>query len=367
MNIESIYFDIFLSCGMIHLVLTAVMSLFARHQVKYLSIAWIMGIFAFALLSVSYYASTQKAHPGILHPAMLIALVAISYLQSIYPLSIPMPGYLQWGRMWRYAAPALVFIGFYVLGILVGDRPLVINGLKDIRDNIFSSDLLLRIGMLLTSFYYIANIFLLPRRLTQVSYPHYLVGYSTLLGLSAIFYLFIALNYKPYLMMVYAIIFTGLNAYLCLRTLETTALELPKPVVKEVKKAPTDEDLRKSEMDFNEANLQRFQRVEYWMQNNVDVWTNSDFNRDALCREAGINRHLVLQSLRSQGYNNIRDYISAYRIHELQRRIREGRVTTVADGQDVGFGTLKTLRSTFLKFVGVTIDQYLQENTPTKE
>ena len=361
MNMERLFFDIFLTCGITHLILTAVMALFARHQVKYLSIAWIMGIFAFSFLAIAPYASTEGPHAGVLHPAMLAALVATSYLQSIYPLSIPLPGYLQWGRMWRYASPALIFLAFYALGFVMGSEQVVIESFADFRAHLLSSDLLIRIGMLLTSFYYIANIFRLPRRLSHVPYPRYLIAYSALLGMNAVFFVFIAFNYHTYLIMIYAAVFTLLNAYLCMRVLETRALQLPKPVITQVEEVPTDEEIGESEKDFNDANLVRFRRAEYWMQHNKDIWTDSAFKRDDLCRETGINRHLLLQCLRSQGYNNVHDYINTYRIGELKRLIRTRRVTTVGGALNAGFGTLRTVRTCFEKLEGISLDQYLQQ------
>jgi len=361
MDKQSIYFNIFLSCGMVHLVLAAVMALFARHQVKYLSIAWIIGIFAFALLGVTPYAASAPAQPGVLHPAMLVALLSISYLQSIYPLSIPMPGYLQWERMWKYASPAILLMGLYGIAFVLGSRPVPLYSFSDFLRNLLTGDVLLRLAMLLLSFYYIGNIFRLPHRLTHVDFPHYLVVYSMLLGLSAIFYVVIALNYEIYLMAIYAVIFTLLNAYLCLRTLETTALTLPKPVPEEMTQAPTDEELKKAETDFNEANLQRFQRVEFWMQQNKGMWTEGSFNRDDLCRESGVNRHLLLQCVRSQGYNNVHDYINTYRIVELKRRIARGQISNLSDCLDVGFGTVKTVRSCFEKLEGSTLDDYMKK------
>lgn len=367
MNAEVIYFNIFLACGMVHLVLTAVMALFARHQVKFLAIAWIMGIFAFSFFMVAPYAATEGPHAGILHPAMLAGILVISFLQSIYPLSIPMPGYLQWERMWRYALPALIFLSFYAVGFAMGSKHVIVETFDDFRTNLLTSDLLVRLGMLFTSFYYIANIFLLPRRLTHVQYPRYLIGYSAVLGLSAVYYVTIAFNYHTYLIMIYAVVLTSLNAYLCLRTLESLALELPKPVVKEVEKAPSDEELKKSESDFNEANLQRFQRTEFWMQHHVEAWTEYTFNRDILCSEVGINRQLLLQCLRSQGYNNVHEYINRYRLDELKCRIRQGKVSALGDCLDAGFGSLKTVRSCFLKMDGISLDQYIQENAPKKD
>jgi len=344
------------------LVLTAVMALFARHRVKFLAIAWIMGIFTFCFFLVTPYASTEGPHAGILHPAMIVALMVISYLQSIYPLSIPMPGYLQWGRMWAYALPAIVLMAFYAIGFALGSRPVVVETFQDIRENLFSSDLILRLCMLGTSFYYIINIFRLPHRLTHVEFPHYLIAYCSLLGLNSIFFLVIAFDYHTYLIIIYAIIFTLLNGYLCMRVLETMALELPKPVIQEVRMAPSDEELQRPESDFNEANLNRFKRMEYWMQNHVEAWTDSNFTREDLCRETGINRHLALQSLRSQGYNNVHDYINRYRIDELKRRIQQNEISSLNDCLDVGFGSTKTVRASFEKLEGESFDQFLKKH-----
>ena len=355
---------ILLCCSMAHLVIAMVMALFARHQVKYLAITWIMAIFAVAMLVECFFTDIlANGRPGILHPYALMAVMVISFLQSIYPLSIPMPGYLQWGRMWRYALPAITLILLYGGAILLGSKPVIINNIDDIRQHLLSGDMLMRLAMMLTSFWYIINIFRLPHRLTHVEFPRYLVGYSTLVGLSVIFYLIVAVDYDARLIMIYLIIFTLLNLYLCFRTLETTALELPKPVIQEVEIAPTDEEMKKAEDDFNEANRQRFQRVQFWMQNNGAVWTDSTFNRDQLCRETGLNRHLMLQCLRSQGYNNVHDYINSYRLEELKRRICRGQVSTLTECLDAGFGTVKTVRACFLKLDGITLDQYLREHS----
>ncbi len=360
---------IFLCGSVAHFVITMVMALFARHQIKYLSIAWIMGIFAVAMLVMSFFCHTVATgrEPGMLHPFALMAVMVISYLQSIYPLSIPMPGYLQWGRMWKYASPAIALILVYFGAMVLGARPVIVHNLSELRQHLLSGDLMMRLGMVLVSFWYIGNIFRLPHRLTHVDFPRYLVGYSTLVGMSVIFYLAVAIDYDARLIMLYVIIFTLLNLYLCFRTLETTALELPKPVIQEVETAPTDEELRKAEEDFNEANRQRFQRVEFWMQNNSGAWTDSTFNRDILCRETGINRHLLLQCVRSQGYNNVHDYINSYRLEELKRRIRRGQVSTLTECLDAGFGSVKTVRSCFLKLDGGTLDQYMKDFSPRKD
>ena len=53
-----------------------------------------------------------------LHPVLLLYLVATAYLLSIYPLGLCMPGYLQWGRMLGYATPAFILIFIYLIGLM---------------------------------------------------------------------------------------------------------------------------------------------------------------------------------------------------------------------------------------------------------
>lgn len=348
-------------CATAHYVIAMVLALYARHQVKYLPLAWIMGIFAVLLTIGVFYGEVATATPGMLHPVLLLGLVAISYLQSIFPLSIPMPGYLQWGRMWRYAFPALALILLYGIGMLLGSRPELILTAGDLRREILSGDILIRLAALALSVWYIINIFRLPRRLTHVEFPRYLIGYSAALGLSAVFYVFVAIDYEPRLMMAYVVVFTLLNLYLAFRTLETMALALPKPVIKTVEQEPTEEELRKAEEDFNEANEQRFKRVQYWMQRHPERWQDMSFGRDRLCEETGLNRHLMLQCLRSQGFNNVHDYINTYRIEELKRIIRQEGVNTLTECTRVGFGTLKTLRSCFLKQESISLDEFIAQ------
>ena len=86
----------------IHLMMASVLSLYSRYKVQYLSLAWIMGIFgALCCVAIPFSYLLRFENIGLLHPFMLLALVGTCFLQGIYPLSIPMPGYLQWGRMWR--------------------------------------------------------------------------------------------------------------------------------------------------------------------------------------------------------------------------------------------------------------------------
>ena len=120
-----------------------------------------------------------------------------------------------------------------------------------------------------------------------------------------------------------------------------------------------DEDGKSEREDFNEANLQRYHRLEAWMQKNRAAWTESTFGRDQLCREVGLNRHLVLQSVRSQGHNNVHEYINRYRIEELKRLILRGEVATVGESVDAGFGTVATARSCFKKMEGIRLDDYM--------
>lgn len=356
-------------CTTAHFTTAAVLALYARHKVEYLSIAWIMGIFSFMLLGTTLL-STQLTDvaPGVLHPAVLAMLVAISYLQSIYPLHFSMPGYLQWGRMWKYAMPAIVLIILYsILMVFVGKVDIV-DSLSEWLQRPFSVDLWLRMAALALSTWYIINIFRLPHRVAHNALvPIYTYVYSALLGLSTLFYCYVSIDYSPQMFIVYMVMFTFLNLYLSFRTLETMAINLPKPVIEEVKAEPSEEELRKAEEDFNEANLQRFNRVQFWMQNNREEWTSNTFGRDNLCRAVGLNRHLVLQCLRSQGYNNVHDYINSYRIDYMKRLIRRGQITTLNECLDVGFGTTKTARTCFEKHEGHSLDDYLADVVARRE
>jgi len=344
-----------------HLIITAVMALFARHRIQYLALAWENGLFFCTMLVASSFSHViATAQPGILHPGMLLALLCACYLQSIYPLHISMPGFLQWERMVRYAYPALVVLAIYLGAGLMGSSIVFVYTFSELVDNILSSDILMRLCALGLSIYYIVNIFLLPRRLARhADVPGYLLGYCTAMGLSVLFYTYIAIFYDVTLLAIYIILFTVLNLYLMFRTLETIALQLPRPVIDEIAEVPVEENKEKEQDDFNEANLHRFHRINFWMQNHREEWKDSTFGRDRLCTETGYNRHLVLQSVRSQGFNNVHDFISSFRVAELKRMIGRGEVKSLNDTLAAGFGTTQTVRACFLKVEGITLDEYL--------
>lgn len=348
--------------AIVHFVITCVTGLFARHRVQYLCLAWVNGIFCCTTLVASLFShSIATAHPGILHPGMLVALLCACYLQSIYPLSIPMPGFLQWERMWRYAFPILVLIAIYLIAALMGSRIVYIYTAKELAANILSSDILMRLCALGLSIYYIVNIFLLPHRMARhANVPRYLLGYCMAMGLSVVFYTYVAISFDLTMLALYVVLFTVLNLYLMFRTLETLALQLPRPVINEVSEEQNAKSKEQEEEDFNEANLHRFQRINFWMQNHKDEWKDSTFGRDRLCTEVGLNRHLVLQSVRSQGFNNVHDYISSFRVAELKRMISRGEVKTLNDTLAAGFGTTQTVRACFLKVEGITLDEFLK-------
>lgn len=350
-----------------HWVCAMIYSLFARHKVQYLCLAWINAIFA-AILTIScFFCHTiAEGQPGMLHPFMLLVLVSSCYLQSIYPLSIPMPGFLQWGRMWRYASPIVVLLALYIIALLVGSRFVIIRDFSDIFRNLLTSDLLLRLTALGLSVYYIINIFRLPRQMTKTpNVPRYLIGYCTVLGLISVFYVVATVIYSPHMILCYVILFTIVNLYLNFRVLETMAIHLPKPVLETVTEEPTEEDVVKAELeDFNEANLRRFNRIQFWMQHHREAWTSNLFNRDILCEAVGYNRHLVLQCVRSQGFNNVHDYINSYRIEYLKKLIRNRDAKNLTECLVAGFGTVKTARSCFEKIEGIPLDQFIAEHNP---
>ena len=136
-------------CATAHLVITSVLALFARHRVEYLCLAWINGIFGFALLGGAFFSDAISIKtPDSMHPLMMLYLVAVCYLQSIFPLSIPMPAFLQWRRMWEYASPAIVLIVLYVVGMLFGGKQVTLQTADDLWRNIFNIGVLLRLASL---------------------------------------------------------------------------------------------------------------------------------------------------------------------------------------------------------------------------
>ena len=185
---------------------------------------------------------------------------------------------------------------------------------------------------------------------------------------SVVFYTYVAIFYDLYLLSVYVVFFTLLNLYLILRTLESLALQLPRPVIIEEAEDPVVEENEEiPHEDFNEANLYRFQRINYWMQTHRQEWKDSTFGRDRLCQAVGFNRHLVLQSIRSQGFNNVHDYINSFRVAELKRMIVRGEAQTLKETLDAGFGTTKTVRTCFQQVEGISLDEFLARyQTPDK-
>ena len=64
-------YDVLLCSATMHILMTAVMALFARHKVEYLSLAWILGIFGFSIIFILPFANDiQITHLGIMHPMM---------------------------------------------------------------------------------------------------------------------------------------------------------------------------------------------------------------------------------------------------------------------------------------------------------
>ncbi len=347
----------------VHLVMAAVLALYSRYKVEYLSLAWIMGIFGVLFcVAAPFYAYLRFENIGLMNPAMLLSLSITSYFQTIYPLGIAMPGYLQWGRMWGYASPLIVLILLHVLSLFCAGRPVIILSYDDLMDHLFDLSMLFRILALGLSVYYVVNILRLPRLLVKnIEIPRYLKGYASAIGLNSVYYVVITVVFEPMLFYIYLYLFTILNMYLFFRTLETMAIHLPKPVITEVEEAPTTEVIEEVEKEnFNAANRQRFERVEYFMQHERG-WLDSAFGRDKLCEVTGINRHLMLQCLRSQGYNNIHDYINSYRLNALKQKIRTGEVKTCNDAMLVGFGSGKTARNCFERMEGMKLEDYLKE------
>lgn len=347
-----------------HLMMSLVLFFFARRRVSFLSQAWIMLLICLMYCAALFYVYTQEIPAlGILHPVLLIYLLACSFLQSIYPLGLCMPGYLQWGRMWTYASPALILISLYAGGALAGSDMIKVYDASDFREYLLSGDVILRIAALGLSIYYIVNIFRLPHRLTrQVELPRWMITYGVALGAVSLFFVIITLSFNRLGVIIYILLFTLVNMFLFFRILEPVFNALPHPPLRRVAERPTEEEISHSEQnDFNEANVRRFEVLEFLMQHDRP-WLDSQFTRDKLCRHTGLNRHLVLQALRSQGYNDTHEYIYRYRVEELKRLILSGEMQSLQECERAGFRSVKMAYSNFERMENVPLDKWFDEH-----
>ena len=347
-----------------HLMMSLVLFFFARRRVSFLSQAWIMLLICLMYCAALFYVYTQEIPAlGILHPVLLIYLLACSFLQSIYPLGLCMPGYLQWGRMWTYASPALILISLYAGGALAGSDMIKVYDASDFREYLLSGDVILRIAALGLSIYYIVNIFRLPHRLTrQVELPRWMITYGVALGAVSLFFVIITLSFNRLGVIIYILLFTLVNMFLFFRILEPVFNALPHPPLRRVAERPTEEEISHSEQnDFNEANVRRFEVLEFLMQHDRP-WLDSQFTRDKLCRHTGLNRHLVLQALRSQGYNDTHEYIYRYRVEELKRLILSGEMQSLQECERAGFRSVKMAYSNFERMENVPLDIWFDEH-----
>lgn len=347
-----------------HLMMSLVMFYLARRSVQFLSQAWIMLLICLLYCGALFYVGTHGAIPqlGILHPVLLIYLMVCSYLLSIYPLGLCMPGYLQWGRMWGYAAPAIALVFIYGVGAAAGSNLANVYDGGDILDYFLSGDVVLRMACLLLSGYYIANIFRLPHRLVKkMELPSDLIAYGAALGFTSLFFVFITIQFNLVCVNVYIVLFTLVNMFLFFRILRPTVEAIQYPDFRSVEKRPTKEEITQTESeDFNEANLHRFEVMEYVMQHE-EPYRDATFNRDRLCRLAGFNRHVALQSLRSQGYNDVHEYILRYRVAKLRQLILSGEITDAKDVEKVGFRSVKTAESAFLRYENDSLSAFIQQ------
>ncbi len=366
MSAETIRLILICSAAL-HFVLSCVVGVFARYKSQYISLAWVNGLFSFALVGLSLISTNiAEAQPVIMHPIALFVLSAATFLQSIYPLGLTMPGFLNWGRMTRYAVPAIVLPMVYIVLTYIHGESIDLKDINQLGENFYSWDVVLRVASVLLSGYYIINIYRLPRKMARkTEVPTYLLGYTTALTLSMFFYMFASVFYAPLYIGLYAVIFTLLNIDLVFRSLAEIAKHLPQPVADlpdetEAEQPEEPAEAEEENDDFNQANIERYQRIKYWMRQHREEWTEPDFGRNRLCESIGLNRHLVLQTVRSQGFYNIHEFLMLCRAAELKRLIRKGDVTKPSDCILAGFGTVVTARASFQKMEGVSLDEYLQ-------
>lgn len=191
--------------------------------------------------------------------------------------------------------------------------------------------------------------------------PSDLIAYGTALGVVCIFFVVVTIRFNLVLLTVYMLLFTLVNMFLFFRILRPTVESISYPDFRTVETPPTKEEISQSEADdFNEANRRRFEMMEYIMQHERP-YTDAGFNRERLCRLAGFNRHVALQSLRSQGYNDIHEYISRYRVAELRRLIEKGEITDMKQVTQVGFRIAKTAALSFERYENISLIAFLEK------
>lgn len=343
--------------AVVHLTMAIVLFIYARRNVAFLAQAWISMltclIFGTLLAVGATHPLSALALPGMFHPLPMLALLVVSFLWSINPLGIVMPGYLQLPRMTRYAASAAVIIGLYLVALALGMRPVQINSFDDFLSHALTLDVVLRLAAFILSIVYILNIIILPRRRVRdrgFSLPPIVVFYAVLLGAVQLFFVATSIRFSYPLFIIYEVLFTAVSLMMSGSMIKHNLEELPYPTIHVVEAPPAVEEIAKvDEVDFNAANLQRFETIEYAMQH-TKPFVASDFNREALCRLSGLNRHLLLQTLRSQGYNDVHDYITRYRVSELRRLIETRAVSDIHQHTCVGFRTLKTAVLAFARY-----------------
>lgn len=340
-----------------HLMMAVVLFIYARRNVAFLAQAWISAlisaIFWTALGGIAFH-SGAPVHPlGMLHPTLLMSLLVISFLLSINPLGMVMPGYLQAGRMIRYASPAAALVFFYVFGLMAGSKIVMINDFGDLFTHLLSGDVIIRVCAVGLSSYYIINILRLPHRLIRkagYSLPANVVSYATLLGIVQVGFVLGTIWFSYIGVIIYEVLFTAVSIMLSGCMIKAHLDQQPYPEIHAIETPPTPQEINAVENeDFNEANMRRFESIEYAMQHERP-FVAADFNRDRLCRLCGFNRHILLQTLRSQGYNDVHDYITRYRVSELRRLIETGTITDVRQHDMVGFRAQKTAQLAFERY-----------------
>lgn len=375
---------VFVFCITAHLVAATVVAVFARKRVQFLSLAVVLAILTIFLgvCLANFHTYEQAVDIGIIHPSVVLPLAASAFLESIYPLGFVMPGFLQWQRMVKYALPAIIVVSGYFTGVMIVGHAPVLHNLRDVMDNLLLvPDVFIRIVALGLAIYYIIGIVRLPKRLLRsgTKIPYYLKGYCTWLTITYACFIALSLTFHWWLLYLVLIGVTVINMSFMLQSIERIAesLPMPMPVIEPVEveeapqeaeaqetvedaateETPAEKPLTPEERDFNEENLERFRRAEHFMKT-AKEWRDVGFTRDTICEAVGFNRHLLLQCLRSQGYNNVHEYIAAYRIAALREIVSAHSAESLTEAcRRSGFATIVTARSSYKKILARDLDE----------
>ena len=269
--------------------------------------------------------------------------------------------------MIKYSLPLVILVFIYSITLaILGKSAPVYHSLGEMFAGFWQvMDTIARFLALAFSFTFVLSIVLLPRQLlkAETPIPPYVTACCASLGITYACFFVLSIHFFWWLLYLTTALLTAVNIAFVLHSLESIAESIPRPGKRGTEPAAQPaKSPANPRRDFNEDNLFRFSKIEQYMQSSTE-WRDTSYTREKLCEAVGCNRHILLQSLRSQGYNTIHEYIMTYRVEYLSRLLQsnpEGNLSQLCF--DAGFSTLITARSAYTNVLG----RELNEDFPKK-